>query len=476
MVRIMVADSDRRTRRQMESLLIDKGYRVVRADSGKTLLEAAEGLPLDLVLLEAELPGLSGLETLEKLRQTQPRLPVVILSKTGATEDVIKAIKLGAFDYVLKPFVDEELLRVVALALETGRFVRQPVNLVQDGSEAGEDDFVGRSQPMQEIYKAIGHVAPTDATVLIRGESGTGKELVARALYQHSSRVNNPFVIVNCVAIPENLLESELFGYEKGAFTGADRQRIGKIEQADGGSVFLDEIGDIALSIQSKLLRLLQEKTIERIGGDRPIKVNVRVLAATNADLEAKIKEGRFREDLYYRINVVSLNMPPLRNRLEDIPQLADYFMAKFSKNLAVRNPGLLPEAKELLKTYKWPGNVRELANTIEKCLIFSKGRPVGREEAASLVMEKTNGPVDAPQGLDEVIGVWVREKLDRGHKNLLNDLTDHVAGRILAEALAASSGNRSKAAKLLGISRPTLLYKINKYGLDADSPFEGDK
>ncbi len=283
-----MADGDRRIRRQLERLLIDKGYRVVRADSGPAVLEAVARLNFDLVLLEAGLPGLSGMETLESLRRGYPRLPVVILSETGTTEEVIRAIKLGAFDYILKPFDEDELLKVAAQAIETGRFVRQPVKLVQEGGEIGEDDFVGRSHPMQEIYKAIGHVAPTDATVLIRGESGTGKELVARAIYQHSTRVDSPFVIVNCVAIPENLLESELFGYEKGAFTGADRQRIGKIEQADGGSVFLDEIGDIPLSIQSKLLRLLQEKTIERIGGGQPIKVNVRVLAATNADLEAR--------------------------------------------------------------------------------------------------------------------------------------------------------------------------------------------
>jgi DNA-binding NtrC family response regulator len=466
-IRILAADGDRQLRRQLESLLIDKGYRVVKAGSADALFETAGQLQLDLVLLEAELPGLSGLEALEKLRRAHPKLPVVILSKSAATENVIRAIKLGAFDYLLKPYAEDELLHVVAQALETSRFVRLPVNFDQEGREIGEDDFVGRSHPMQEIYKAIGHVAPTDATVLIRGESGTGKELVARAIYQHSTRVNKPFVIVNCVAIPESLLESELFGYEKGAFTGADRQRIGKIEQADGGSVFLDEIGDIPLTIQSKLLRLLQEKTIERIGGAAPIKVNVRVLAATNADLEARIREGSFREDLYYRINVVSLNMPPLRNRAEDIPLLADYFMAKYSKNLAVRNPGILPEAKALLKAHKWPGNVRELANAIEKCLIFSKGRPVGKSEVAALFSEKADGPPEAPRNLDEFIAAWVRDHVGRSHKNLFAELTDHVSGRIIAEVLSIAGGNRSQAARLLGISRPTLLYKMGKHGLD---------
>ena len=317
------------------------------------------------------------------------------MAKTAATDDIIKASKLGAFEYVLKPFDEQELVKLVVLALETGRFMRLPVSMDRDPDETGGDNLIGRSQPMQEIYKAIGRVAPTDATVLIRGESGTGKELVARAIYQHSKRVTGPFVIVNCVAIPENLLESELFGYEKGAFTGADRQRIGKIEHADKGTVFLDEIGDISLSIQAKLLRLLQERSIERIGGKQPIQTDVRILAATNADLEAKIKAGRFREDLYYRINVVSLNLPSLKERLEDIPLLADYFMARFSKNLGVGNPGILPEAKEILKQYDWPGNVRELANTIEKCLIFSKGRPVSEEEVSYLVCGKEKASLE---------------------------------------------------------------------------------
>jgi two-component system nitrogen regulation response regulator GlnG len=307
----MVVDDDRRMRRKLEHLLINSGYRVIKAETGEVLLKTIGRTSLDLIIMEAHLPGLTGLETLEKLREENHRLPVIILAKTASTEDVIRAAKLGAFDYTLKPFIDEEMLKMIGSALETGRFMRSTVRLDQDPVETGGDNLVGRSKPMQEVYKAIGRVAPTDATVLIRGESGTGKELVARAIYQHSRRVKGPFVIVNCVAIPESLLESELFGYEKGAFTGADRQRIGKIEYADRGTVFLDEIGDIPFGIQAKLLRLLQGRSIERIGGKRPIQTDVRILAATNADLEAKIKAGRFREDLYYRINVVSLNLPP---------------------------------------------------------------------------------------------------------------------------------------------------------------------
>ena len=476
MDRILVVANDRPMRCKLERLFIDSGYRVAKAESAETVLKTIGHMPIDLVIMASHLTGMNGLKTLERLRVSHPRLPVIILNKTADTEDVIKASKLGAFEYVLLPVSDEELLHLVGLALETGRFMRQPVSIDPGLDEAGVDNLIGRSPPMQEIYKAIGRVAPTNATVLIRGESGTGKELVARALYQHSQRINAPFVIINCVAIPENLLESELFGYEKGAFTGADRQRIGKIEYADKGTVFLDEIGDIPLSIQAKLLRLLQGRSIERIGGKQPIQTDVRILAATNADLEAKIKEGRFREDLYYRINVVSLKLPPLKNRLDDIPLLADYFMAKFSKNLGVRNPGILPEAKEILKSYDWPGNVRELGNTIEKCLIFSKGRPVGGEEVSYLVSGQERAFFESPDNLDALIKTWIRQNLSHGRSSLLADLTEHVIRLIIAEVLAACNGNRSLTAKRLGVSRPTLLYKLEKYGLTETISGEYDK
>ena len=368
------------------------------------------------------------------------------------------------------------MTRVVNSALEAGRFMRSAVSLTEEPGTWGEDVLVGRSRPMREIYKAIGRVAPTDTTVLIRGESGTGKELVAKALYQHSQRAQGPFAIVNCVAIPENLLESELFGYEKGAFTGADHRRLGKIESAMGGTVFLDEIGDIPVSLQAKLLRLLQEKTIERIGGDRPIKVDVRVIAATNADLDEKIKTGRFREDLYYRLNVVALNLPALRDRPEDIPHLAEYFMAKFSKNLAVRNPGLTQEAVDHQCAHLWPGNVRELANVIEKCLIFSKGRSVGVEEVASQVQDDYPNTIRSFKEFNETLASWVRRAFRNNESDIFNKLMDHVAGLVVGEALEACQGNRSQTARLLGISRPTLLYRMEKYKLDGKSNGPIDK
>ena len=473
---IMLIDKDCRARQKLERLLTESGYRVIQTSSYERLFEPADRIPCDLVIMEARLPGLDGLEALQRLRSTHPRQPVIILADAAETGDVIKASKLGAFDYVQKPFDEEEMLRLVRLGVETGHFVRSPVIFAGDTDDSGEDILVGRSQSMQDIYKAIGRVAPTDATVLIRGDSGTGKELVARAIYQHSKRLAGPFVIVNCVAIPENLLESELFGYEKGAFTGADRHRIGKIEIAHRGTVFLDEIGDIPLAIQAKLLRFLQERSIERIGGTQPIHADVRIIAATNADLEHKIKSGRFREDLYYRINVVTLHLPPLKSRPEDIPLLADYFMARFSKNLDVRNPGILPEAKEILQGYDWPGNVRELSNTIEKCLIFSKGRPVGGEEVAHLVSGGAPASLTSPDELDPLIRAWVRRSLKRGRSRLLSDLTDHLTKLILEETLLTFDGNRSLAAKELGISRPTLLYKLAKYGLDKPGQAPPDK
>jgi DNA-binding NtrC family response regulator len=470
MNRILIADFDRRMRRKLEHLLINAGYRVVRAASGEDLLEKALSEPLDLIIVDAVLPGISGPEALLKLRENNQRCPVIIMAENVTTDDIIQASTMGAFDYVLKPFADQELLRLVAAALEAGRFMQSPVSISQDSFGTGGDRLIGRAPPMQAIYKSIGRVAPTDTTVLVRGESGTGKELVARAIYQHSKRINGPFVIVNCVAIPETLLESELFGHEKGAFTDASRQRIGKIEYADKGTLFLDEIGDIPLSLQAKLLRLLQEKSFERIGNNRPIQTDVRIIAATSADLETKIKTGRFREDLYYRINVVSLTLPPLKERREDIPLLADYFMAKFSKNLGVRIPGIMAEAKAILQRYDWPGNVRELANTIEKCLIFSKGRPVSVEDVDYLVRGKKGTSPEISADFESVIKNWVRNGISSGKQTLLVDLTDHVMRLIIEETLTACAGNRSLAAKRLGISRPTLLYKLSRLGIDKEA------
>ncbi len=327
---------------------------------------------------------------------------------------------------------------------------------------------------MLEVYKAIGRVSGTDATVLIRGESGTGKELAARAIYNHSRRAEQPFVVINCVAIPETLLESELFGYEKGTFTGAVHRRVGKIEQARGGTVFLDEIGDMPLSIQAKFLRLLQENSIERLGGKEPINVDVRIIAATNRDLEAAVAAGKFREDLYYRLRVVTLTMPPLRARMDDLEVLVDYLLKKLSVELAIINPGISAPALAKIKLYDWPGNIRELQNTMKKALIFNRGAPLQPEEITLAEAFQEVRPSDSTLPASEAIRPWIKAVLRAEKQERLFDAClDQVAALILHEALHLTGGNRSRAAKLLGISRPTLHAKIDKYNLGTLSETE---
>ncbi|MFA5112394.1 MAG: sigma-54 dependent transcriptional regulator, partial [Desulfobaccales bacterium] len=373
---------------------------------------------------------------------------------------------------VLKPFENiQDILALISQALEAGRFMRSRVELDVAPDSAAADVIIGRSKPMQEVYKAIGRVAPTDATVLIRGDSGTGKELVARAIYQHSLRSTKPFLIINCVAIPETLLESELFGYEKGAFTGAINRRVGKFEQAHGGTVFLDEIGDMPFSIQAKILRLLQERSIERLGGREPIPVDVRIIAATNRDLEAALAQGRFREDLYYRLKVVTLWLPPLRERSQDITLLAEFFLSRFAREMGVSNPGVTEEAKLLLQNYQWPGNVRELANAMQKALIFSRGYPIDPEDVSRAIGGESLSRETDDQRADEIVRQWVRQTLTSGEgKDVFETYMDHFASLLISEALDLTGGNRSRAAKLLGISRPTLLSKIDKYRLRVET------
>jgi transcriptional regulator with PAS, ATPase and Fis domain len=323
---------------------------------------------------------------------------------------------------------------------------------------------------MQDVYKTIGRVAATEATVLIRGESGTGKELVARAIYQHSQRANKPFLVINCVAIPETLLESELFGYEKGAFTGASHRRVGKIEQANRGTIFLDEIGDMPTSIQAKILRLLQERSIERIGGRETIPVDVRIIAATNRDLERALAQERFREDLYYRLKVVTIWLPPLRDRTEDIPMLTKYFISRFSDEIGMANPGVTDETLDMLKVYHWPGNVRELSNAMQKALIFSRGAPISTEGVTQAISGR--GPDEIEEGAThQEIRCWAKELLRaEAGENLFEHQMDKFASILISEALNITGGNRSKAAKLLGLSRPTLHARIEKYGLKLET------
>ena len=464
---ILIIDDDDQLRKSFHKLLSEESYIAIGAASGEAGLEIVRNQSLDLIIVDVRLPGMSGLETFEAIHALEPKLPVIIMTAYGTTETAIQATKMGAFDFILKPFEIPGMLAVIHQALEAGRFMRTPVQMDVSPGEATKEAIVGRSKPMQDVYKAIGRVSTADATVLIRGESGTGKELVARAIYQHSLRAEKPFLVINCVAIPENLLESELFGYEKGAFTGAVQRRVGKIEQANGGTVFLDEIGDMPYSIQAKILRLLQERSIERLGGRRTIPVDVRILAATNRDLETALAEGRFREDLYYRLKVVTISLPPLRERREDIPLLTDFFLSRYATELGIDNPGITRDIVATLNSHAWPGNVRELANTIQKALIFSRGAPIQAGDVIQ-ALKGEKGFMDAdPQEAEDVIRRWMRNLLTSEIKtHFFEKIMDHFAGILVSEALNLTDGNRSRAAKLLGLSRPTLHSKIEKYGL----------
>ncbi|MBI4963422.1 MAG: sigma-54-dependent Fis family transcriptional regulator [Desulfomonile tiedjei] len=467
MATILIVDDDAQLRHSFEKLLTAEGHVVRTSPTGEGGLELVRSSVPDLVIMDVRLPGMDGLQAFQAMHEIEPRLPVIVMTAYGSTDTAIEATKMGAFDYVLKPFDIPEMLSTIEKGLEAGRFMRSRVGL-DVATEADSTDVIfGRSKSMQEVYKAIGRVASTDATVLIRGESGTGKELVARAIYQHSIRSEKPFLVINCVAIPETLLESELFGYEKGAFTGAVNRRVGKIEQAHGGTVFLDEIGDMPFSIQAKILRLLQEKSIERLGGRSPIPVDVRVIAATNRDLEAALAEGRFREDLYYRLKVVTLRLPPLRERSGDIVMLAEYFLGRFAKEMTMESPGITDEARTIMNNYPWPGNVRELGNTIQKALIFSRGAPINGDEMSQAIRGESAGKAVRSDRDDESVRQWLRRALssEPGDK-VFSDVVDRFSGLLITEALNLTGGNRSQAAKLLGLSRPTLLAKIEKYGI----------
>jgi len=474
---ILIIDDDDQLRNSFKKLLSEEGYKVESAASGEAGLKIVNNASLDLVILDIRLPGMNGIETFKKIHGIEPKLPVIIMTAYGTTETAIETTKLGAFDYILKPFDIPDMLELIKLALNASRFMRSPVDIDTISEESSRDAIVGRSTEMQEIYKAIGRVSPTDATVLIRGESGTGKELVARAIYQHSLRADKPFLVINCVAIPETLLESELFGYEKGAFTGAAHRRVGKIEQAHEGTVFLDEIGDMPMNLQAKILRLLQEKSIERLGGREKISTDVRIIAATNRDLEEAISAGRFREDLYYRLKVVTIRLPPLRERHGDIPVLADYFLSRFSAEKGMSNPGITSEAKAIFLKHPWQGNVRELANTIQKALIFNRGAPLSPEDITTPIKNEKSHTADyMDENGDAQLRQWLRKELTtRSVDNLFDSCMDSIASLIISEALNICEGNRSKAAKLLGLSRPTLHSKIEKYHLKFETLVKED-
>ncbi|WP_027358359.1 sigma-54-dependent transcriptional regulator [Desulforegula conservatrix] len=476
MTKILVVDDDPQLRQSFERLLLREGYETLTAPSAEEGIKKVTSFKPDLIIMDVRMSGMTGLEAFKIIKEIDAKIPVIIMTAYGTTDSAIEATKLGAFDYILKPFDIPDVLSLIDKAIKAGHFMKAQVKLGdKDDNDAYDnietDAIIGNSPVMQEVYKAIGRAAPTDATVLIRGESGTGKELVARAIYQHSLRSDHAFQIINCVAIPETLLESELFGYEKGAFTGAVNRRIGKIEQANHGTVFLDEIGDMPLNIQSKILRLLQERSIERLGGRSPIPVDVRIIAATNVDLEKAVEDGRFREDLYYRLKVVNLELPPIRKRKQDIPLLANYFLAQYAREIDSEIPELTTESIETLKAYNWPGNVRELANSMHKLLIFNRGYALTSDDiqeaiGAQVVSKKTDEKEKdlAPESFEKHLRLWIREMLTESYGKCYDELMDKIAYIIISEALEQTRGNRSQAAKMLGFSRPTLLAKIEKF------------
>jgi len=469
MGRILVIDDEPGVLHAFQGMFTGLGHSVRTAATGEEALERIRKDPPDVVVSDLCLPGMSGLDAFRQIRSENLKLPVIIMTGWGTMDTAIEATKLGAFDYQLKPFEPESMLAAIEHALESVRLMRRNVELNPGVAEAATDAIIGDSPGMQGVFKAIGRVAATDATVLIRGESGTGKELVARALYQHSLRATLPLLVVNCVAIPEPLLESELFGHERGAFTGAHVRKIGKFEQANQGTVFLDEVGDVSLAVQAKVLRILQEKTFERVGGNETIRADVRVLAATNRNLEQAINDGAFREDLYHRLNVVTIAIPPLRDRRSDIPKLIGYFVERYARELKIERPIISDDANQELVSYDWPGNVRELENCIYRTLIFTRGYAIQASDvhrARGALQASVEGLTD---DVDEqlLMGIISRHLDKYGGVDAHERLMAQLERLTIAEALQRTVGNRTRAAQLLGIPRPTLHAKIQRYRLE---------
>ncbi len=461
--KILLIEDDQRAAGALRQVLVEEGYEVAYAARGDAGLESARTERPDVVVTDLRLPGLDGLQLVRQLRLLDPRLPVILMTAHGTTETAIEATKLGAYDYLSKPFEMEELLELVGRAAAGRRLMAKPVALGQE-TPTPQEALIGASRAMQNLYKEIGRIAASPATVLIRGETGTGKELVARAIYQHSDRAREPFIAVHCAAIPETLLESELFGHERGAFTGAEHRRIGRFEQANGGTLFLDEIGDLPPATQVKLLRVLQERVIQRIGGSEAVPIDVRVLAATHRDLEEAMAGGEFREDLFYRLNVVTLILPALRERLEDIPALVQHFLRRHGGAGA----GIQPDALRLLQSQPWPGNVRELENVVRKALLASRGLAITVEDVQRVLDERAAR--NLPRNLEQPLAAYLAQLLaaaSRGEaENILATATEAVERELLAQAIALAGGNKTKAAKWLGITRLTLREKLVAYGL----------
>jgi nitrogen regulation protein NR(I) len=462
--KILLIEDDPGITSALKKELQAEGYSVAVTMRGDDGLTQAREQPCDVVLTDLKLPGLSGLELVEQLHAAKPKLPIIMMTAFGTTETAIEATKLGAYDYLLKPLDMGELLDLLAKAVASGRLMSEPLKL--GNADSSQSAIIGNSRAMQAIYKEIGRVAATTVTVLIRGETGTGKELVARAIYQHSNRSDKPFVAVNCAAIPETLLESELFGHERGAYTGAHARRVGRFEQANLGTIFLDEIGDLSLSTQVKLLRVLQEKYIQRVGGDNKIPVDVRVLTATHRDLESAIRERQFREDLFYRLSGVTITLPPLSQRPDDIPDLVKYFLQRSAAELGNESPSIQPDAISFLQTQTWPGNVRELENVVRQACLLARGYCISLEHVQQ-AEARSRKPLAVE---DQTIAGYFNDLLDRAQRGEVEAVHARMfvdmERELFTRAIQMAKGNQAKAARWLGVTRTTMREKLVHFGL----------
>jgi two-component system response regulator AtoC len=453
--RILVIDDEENMRHMLAVLLEKEGYQVDNAADGKQGLDLASESFYDLILCDLKMPVMDGMAFLENFQDMQLESTVIVMSAYGTLDTAIEAMKRGAYDYVSKPFKPDEIMLTLRKAEERERLRKENRLLQQSARERYSfAQMIGRSPPMQEIFTTIEKVADYKTSVLVTGESGTGKELIARAIHYNSSRADKPLVTVNCGAIPENLLESELFGHKKGAFTDAIKDKRGLFQEAHGGSIFLDEIGELPRPLQVKLLRALQEEEIKRVGDTQSINIDIRVLAATTKDLAEEVKKGRFRDDLYYRINVLHVVVPPLRQRPEDIPMLTQHFIEKISKRLHSKVDGISPAAASALQRYEWPGNVRELENFIERAMVMTGGRTIELADLPPHLQPKAE-PV---------------EYLANDENLSIKEASRRLERTLIRRALEKTGNNRTQAAKILEISHPALLYKIKAYGLDSSS------
>ncbi|HPN86013.1 MAG TPA: sigma-54 dependent transcriptional regulator [Smithella sp.] len=449
---ILITDDDRAHRVMLKKLLNGWGYNVTEADDGLVAVEKVRKSSFDLILMDIRMTNVSGIEALEQIKQINADIPVIIMTAYASVETAVQTLKKGAYDYLTKPLDFDELQVSIARATEHSRLKKENEYLKEKlGEKFDRRNMIGQSPSMIKLLEVVEQVAATQATVLITGESGTGKEVIANAIHFNSARKNAPFVKINCAALTETLLESELFGHEKGAFTGADKRREGKFVQADGGSIFLDEVSEMSPAMQVKLLRVLQERELTRVGGHDVLKIDVRVIAASNKDLKKEIRDGRFREDLFYRLNVVTLDVPPLRERSEDIPLMAHAFLKMFAENNAKVIKGFTPQAMQKLASYSWPGNVRELMNAVERAVVLCRTETIGEEDLIFTM---------ADQALSrEVLSAGQKMPVASGNRSL-----EEIEKQSILEALQSCRGNKSEAARRLGITRKTLRKRLHKY------------